>query len=170
MTQPKRFISDIALIRATSRRLAENTRFKTRDYLLHQAVANLFGDRPDRGYLFYEIGRRKDRTAELLVLSDRPPTEGLPEVSPWQITRLRTKPFIVRLPSGAVLDFEIRVNATVVRTTARGRKGGRVRRKRRVDVWDALWGEHRDTDRTRDDVYAEYLGRKLAAADRKSVV
>lgn len=136
-------------------------RFKTRDYVLHQAVADLFGDRPDRGYLFYELGPRTDRTASLLILSTDPPDDSLPTTSPSRLLGIRSKQFELGVPHGTPLDFEIRLNATVVQTTT---TGGSRRTKRRCDVWDAVWGGNHDTPKTPDDVYGDYLKRKLSGA------
>lgn len=137
-------------------------RFKTREYVLHQAVADLFGDRADRGYLFYELGPRADEVARVLILSADSPARSLPGSSPSRLVDLRTTDFSLPVPAGTLLDFEIRLNATAVQTTT-DEKTGRSK-KRRCDVWDALWGADRNTPRTPDDVYGEFLGRKLSGS------
>lgn len=130
-------------------------RGSTRDYLLHQLVADLFPDRPDRGYLFRET-RPRPCGAELLVLSEVPPR--LPEevpVHPWGCAvDVRSKPFAPRLKVGMVLDFEARVNATRVVTLPDGTK-------KRVEIWNAVVAADREDPRTPHDIYREWLARKL---------
>jgi CRISPR system Cascade subunit CasE len=130
----------------------------TREYLLHQLVADLFPDRPDRGYLFRET-RPRPCGAELLVLSDVAPRDiGEIPVHPWGCAvDLASKPFEVHIASGTELDFEIRMNATRVVT---GTEGG----KKRRDVWDAVFQADRNDPRSPHDVYGDYLARKLAGA------
>jgi CRISPR system Cascade subunit CasE len=133
-------------------------RGSTREYLLHQLVADLFPDRPDRGYLFRET-RPRPCGAELLVLSEAPPRppEEVP-VQPWGCAvDVRSKPFTPRLSAGMVLDFEARVNATREVTALDGTK-------KRVEIWNAVFaGDHNDP-RTPHDVYREWLARKLEGA------
>jgi CRISPR system Cascade subunit CasE len=128
----------------------------TAEYLTHQLVADLFGDRADRGYL-YRVTTERPGGVEVLVLSDRAPLspEGLP-IRDWGAALdVQSKPFAPALTGGQALDFEIRLNATqVVTDPATGRK-------RRTDAWEAVWQADKQTPRTPHDVYGEYLQRKL---------
>lgn len=148
-------------------------RGSSEEYLVHQAVADLFGDRPDgdRGYLYRVVERRRNER-DVLVLSREAPLP-LEEVAfrPWLgITGLEHRPFDPALRTGQPLDFQVRVNATRVvtdpeRTDARGRP-----KKQRFDVWDRVWGAEPETRRTPADVYGEWLTRQLAgAAEVRSV-
>lgn len=132
------------------------TRGASHEYLAHQLVADLFGDRDDRGYL-YRITResRDRREVQALVLSRDEPLTGAPE-RPWGCVRtVESKPFVPVLRSGDLLDYEIRINATAVVTGSTGTK-------RRTDVWDAVFAADRNDPRTPHEVYAAYLKRKLA--------
>lgn len=134
-------------------------RGSTREYLLHQFVADLFPDRPDRGYLFRET-RPRPCGAEVLVLSTGAPREmdEIP-VHPWGCAvDVRSKPFAPRLEPGMVLDYEVRVNATRC-VPVPGRKRGR-----REEIWNAVWRPERETPRTPDDVYRQWMARKLESA------
>ncbi len=134
---------------------ARAPRGSTREYLLHQLVADLFPDRPDRGYLFRET-RPRPCGAELLVLSEAPPRspEEVP-VHPWGCAvDVRSKPFAPRLAAGMALDFEARVNATRDVTSPDGTK-------KRVEIWNAVFAADRRDSRTPHDIYQEWLARKL---------
>ncbi len=137
----------------------------TAEYITHQLVADLFGDRDDRGYLFRVI-RERPGGVEALVLSARAPlpAERLP-VRDWGATLdVQSKPFAPVLEAGQPLDFEIRLNATrVVTDPASGRK-------HRTDVWEAVWRADKENfANTPHAVYGEYLMRKLeGAAEVKS--
>jgi CRISPR system Cascade subunit CasE len=137
----------------------EAERRSTAPYLVHQAVADLFGDRDDRGYL-YRITAERPGTAEVLVLSRVPPLASERVASPThrRAERVESKPFAPALRPGQSLDFEIRLNATRVvtdRTTGS---------KHRTDVWEAVWRADRETPRTPHEVYGDYLRRKLEGA------
>lgn len=130
----------------------------TAEYLSHQLVADLLGDREDRGYL-YRITRERPGGVEALILSvDAPlPPDRLP-VRDWGTTvDLQSKAFAPALRPGRQLDFEVRLNATRVVTDAAGRK-------RRTDVWEAVWRADKDTNRTPHEIYGAYLSRKLQDA------
>lgn len=128
----------------------------TAGYTLHQLVADLFGDREDRGYLFRTM-TESPRDARVLILSDDPPNDDIPERDWGDIRRVETKEYDVPFREDQLLDYEVRINATRVVTQPSGRK-------KRVDVWDAVFAEDRETELTPHDVYAEYLGRRLKDA------
>lgn len=121
-------------------------------YIVHQLVADMFGDRNDRGYL-YRVTNRAPREAEVLVLSDTVPKPG--PIREWGSTAgLETRNFGPDLRSGSLLDFEIRINATQTVTQPDGRK-------KRVDIWDAVFAEDREIARSPHELYAAYLARRL---------
>jgi len=146
--QPPLFFSEVRLG-------IGRVRFQSRAYTIHQVVADLFGDRQGRGYLFYEIQEEPDRSSTL-ILSEDEPKQSLPPEAPGSVERVRTKSYELDVAPGTTLDYEIRLNATRV-VTEEGKK-------RRVDVWDAVWKESKNTRRTPHGVYAEYLSRKLQDA------
>jgi CRISPR-associated protein Cas6/Cse3/CasE subtype I-E len=150
-------MSDPTLSRALLR--LKPARGWTWEYLTHQLVADLFGDRSDRGYL-YRVTRERPGGVEVLVLSaDSPlPPDRLP-VRDWgAAVDVQSKPFLPDLIAGQSLDFEIRLNATQVVTDEHAG------RKQRTDVWEAVWRADKQTSRTPNDVYGEYLRRKLEDA------
>lgn len=125
-------------------------------YVTHQLVADLFGDRDDRGYL-YRVLSRAPREAEVLVLSDRvPATEPAPR--DWgAVAGVQSREYDFMPSPGQKLDYEIRINATCVVTDEQGKKS-------RMDVWDAAFREDRQTERTPHDVYREYLARRVGSS------
>lgn len=125
------------------------------EYITHQLVADLLGVREDRGYLYRVTRESRDRTqVEVLVLSHGSPVDS-PPPRPWgEVRRVESKPFAPVIPPGTLLDYEIRLNATTVVTESNGKK-------RRTDVWDAMFAADRDDPRSPDEVYAAYLRRKL---------
>lgn len=126
-------------------------------YIVHQLVADLFAD-GDRQHL-YRVTARAPGRAHVLVLSAVPPNDGV-SGHPWgSATQLETKAFDPELQRGMVLDYEIRVNATRIVTYADGKK-------KRKDVWDAVFEADRDDRRSPHDVYRAYLDRKLQGAAR----
>lgn len=127
----------------------------SQEYITHQLIADLFGDRDDRGYLYRVMKESRDRRAvTALVLSHDPPGDDTPS-RPWgSIRRVERKPFAPVLQPGAVLDYEIMLNATTVVTEPSGRK-------QRTDIWDAIFAADRNDPRTPHEVYAAYLQRKL---------
>lgn len=136
-------------------------------YLVHQAVADLFGDRAagDRGYLYRVTGRRGSER-EVLVLS---PDEPLPleriTFRPWiGVTGLESKPFAPALRAGQALDFQVRVNATRVVTFPDELTEAGDPKKRRFDVWDAARYAKSETTPDPEDAYREWLGRQLKGA------
>lgn len=136
---------------------AERERRTTIPYLIHQAVADLFGDRDDRGYLFRVLGEWQDG-ANVLVLSAGAPlaTERVAGPEHRRAVHVESREFAPALAPGDLLDFEIRLNATqVVTDTATGRKV-------RTDVWEATWRADPDTPCTPHEVYGAYLRRKLS--------
>ncbi len=138
-----------------SRGGGEAERRSTEAYLIHQAVADLFGDRDGRGYL-YRVTGESPGEREVLVLSHAPPrtVAELPSPAHRRARQLRSKLFDPELTSGQLLDFEIRINATQVVTQLNGKK-------QRTDVWEAVWKADKQTPRTPHEVYGEYLQRKL---------
>lgn len=122
-------------------------------YVIHQLVADLFGERDDRGYL-YRVLSRAPREAEVLILSDEEP-DRRPPVREWGgAVRVESRPYDFVPEAGQPLDYEIRLNATRVVTDEEGRKS-------RTDVWDAAWREDPETPLTPHDVYREYVERRL---------
>jgi CRISPR system Cascade subunit CasE len=129
------------------------------EYLTHQAVADLFGDRPDRGYLFRPLAEWPGG-ADVLVLSRGSPLapERLPQRPHGRAVRVQSKAYAPELRVGQLLDFELRINATRVVTDPETGK------KYRTDVWEAVWRADRGTAVTPHSVYGEYLARKLSGA------
>lgn len=133
-------------------------RGSSHEYIAHQLVADLFGDRDDRGYLYRVTRQSRDgRETQVLTLSRDVPTERVPERSWGRIRSVEHKPFAPIIHVGDLLDYEVRINATTVVTEESGRK-------RRTDVWDSVFSANRDDPRTPHDVYGAYLGRKLEGA------
>lgn len=143
-------MSDLVLSRAALRMTVQ--RGYNEPYIIHQLVADLFGDRDDRGYL-YRVVSRAPREANVLVLSRAEPTPG-PERAWGRTSGLESRAYDPELEAGQHLDYEIRINATRVVTQDDGSKP-------RFDVWDVVFEEEPDTERTPHDVYHEYLKRKL---------
>jgi CRISPR system Cascade subunit CasE len=139
----------------------EAERRSTAPYLIHQAVADLFGERADRGYL-YRVTADYPGGAEVLVLSHAPPlpVAELPSPEHRRAQRVRSKPFDPELTAGQRLDFEIRINATQVVTGPDLDRNGESKKHRR-DAWEAVWQADKQTPRTPHEVYGEYLQRKL---------
>jgi CRISPR system Cascade subunit CasE len=138
----------------------DNERRSTAAYFIHQAVADLFGKRPDRGYLYRVTAEREEQGKyEVLILSeDEPlPLGELPSPSHRRAEWIKSKPFVPQLVSGQLLDFEIRINATRVVTQPDGKK-------QRKDIWEAVWQPDKETPHTPHHVYGEYLARKLVGA------
>lgn len=126
----------------------------TLDYTAHQMIANWFGDRSDRGYLF-RADAFDGRNATLMVLSEHePPLEDERPNQFGDVIELRTRPYSLNVKEGDLLDLDLRMNAT--RTDGQTRK--------RADVWMAVWEKDPDTPRSPEDVYREYLARKLDGA------
>lgn len=122
-------------------------------YVTHQLVADLFGDRDDRGYL-YRVLSRAPKQAEVLILSDERP-ESQPPVREWgRAVRIESRAYDFVPEAGQPLDYEIRLNATCVVTDKNGRKS-------RTDVWDAVFREDPDSPLSPHEVYREYLSRRL---------
>lgn len=138
-------------------------RGSTREYLLHQLVADLFPEGPERGYLFRQT-RERPAGAEVLVLSAQPPRplDEVP-VREWGCAvDVRSKPFAPVLRAGMALDFEVRVNATrcLVRPD-----GGR----RREEIWNVVHAAQRlpgapCDPRSPHEVYRAWMERALASA------
>ena len=125
----------------------------TREYLVHQLVADLFSDQPGRGYL-YRVTEERPGGVEVLVLSgEAPGAAAARPVRDWGCAlSVTSKPFEPKLVANQLLDFEIRVNAT---TSVAGR---------RKDVWDAVFAENRDDPRSPSEVYQSFLARRLEGA------
>jgi len=127
----------------------------SQEYITHQLIADLFGDRDDRGYLYRVMRESRDRrVVTALVLSHDPPRDVTP-YRPWgSIRRVERKPFAPVIQPGTLLDYEIRLNATTVVTEPSGRK-------RRTDIWDAVFAADRGDRRSPHEVYVAYMQRKL---------
>ncbi len=129
----------------------------TAEYITHQLVADLFGDRPDRGYL-YRVIRERPGGVEVLVLSEAAPLaiDHLPQRDWGEAIEVQSKPFAPALEVDQPLDFEIRLNATQVVTDPVSAK------KRRTDAWEAVWrADKKNVANTPHAVYGDYLQRKL---------
>lgn len=128
----------------------------TRSYLVHQAVCGLFGSFDERPYL-YRSDECRDNVETVLVLSTEDPRRvSRPSGHLWfELEALETKRFPDALPQGARFDFELRLNAT---KDLPGRPGTR---SKRVDVWEAVWRDNRETPVEPHDVYRSYLQRRL---------
>lgn len=134
-------------------------RGSTRDYLLHQLVADLFPDGPERGYLFRQT-RERPGGAEVLVLSAAPPRalDDVP-VREWGCAvDVRSKPFAPALHAGMALDYEVRVNATRCLVRPDSDRG------RREEIWNAVWRADPRTPQSPHDVYRAWMERALAGA------
>lgn len=154
-------MSNLTLSRATlqiRRGGGEAERRSTGPYLIHQAVADLFGDRATRGYL-YRVTAEWPGGVDALILSHVPPLSLAQLTSPEhrRATRVESKSFAPELVPDQPLDYEIRLNATRVVTRPDGKK-------QRTDVWEAVWQPDRNTPRSPHEVYGEYLARKLDGA------
>lgn len=138
-------------------------RRSTAPYLVHQSVADLFGDREDRPYL-YRVTAEWPGGREILVLSTVPPMTPAEMVSPphRKVVRVESRPYCPHLVVGQRLDFEIRINATTLVSNHLGERGAsRTNTKQRKDVWEAVWQGDRRTPLTPAEVYRGYLARKL---------
>lgn len=133
------------------------TRGATRGYLLHQLVADLFGQYEKRPFLYRSDGSDGPRTTAIVLSSKAPIDASDHRGSPaGSILKVESKPFELSVPVGTLLDFEIRINAT---KDVRQDNGS----TRRTDIWEA------ERERTSEpgamaDVYAAYLGRKLTGS------
>ncbi|MEX2609313.1 MAG: type I-E CRISPR-associated protein Cas6/Cse3/CasE [Gemmatimonadota bacterium] len=140
---------------------ARAARGATRPYLVHQLVADLFGEFERRPFLYREQ-ESKGTSQTVLILSSTAPLapEEVPVRDVGVVRSIRSKPFVVDVPPGTMLDFEIRLNATKDVPTSKGA------RSKRMDVWEAVWQEHPETTRSPEQVYGEYLQRKLDGAGK----
>ena len=154
-------MSSLFFSRATTV-LAENRdqadRGATRPYVVHQLVADLFGQYDERPFL-YRPERSEGTSQPVLILSRQPPLEvdEVPGRTFGSVRSVKTKPFDLNVPGGTRLDFEIRLNATKDVRLDSGRT-------KRTDVWEAVWQANPDTSQTPVHVYQEYLARKLEGA------
>jgi CRISPR system Cascade subunit CasE len=124
------------------------------EYVLHQLVGDWFGDYDGRDYV-YRVTESEGSRFRVLVLSRRAPLHSRVQRSYGSSWDIQSKAYALTLAQGQPLDYEIRLNATRIVTDA-------ARRKRRRDVWDAVFAEDREDPRSPDVVYAQYLSRKLA--------
>jgi CRISPR system Cascade subunit CasE len=164
-------VSDLHLTRARIAldRPPVHERGATAEYLLHQAIADLFGDRGDRGYVWRELARTGGH-ADALVLSAGAPDPDAGGRMPRHrhVVSLVTKRFRPDLAAGQRLDFEVRVNATrVVTTPAQPADLMDVEtprpRKQRQDVWDVVFAGGPDDAVRMADVYTAWLRSQLGA-------
>lgn len=132
------------------------TRGYSLPYIQHQLVADLFPQRDDRGYLYRVVREEVGRTT-VLVLSHDSPRDRFPEHDWGGVETVESKPYTLEIPSDTVLDYEMRINATRVVTDPDGRK-------RRVDVWDAVFASEDAESQSPHGVYGDYLARKLEGA------
>lgn len=144
----------------------------TAEYLLHQAVADLFGNRGDRGYVWRQLAADA-RGADVLILSTTAPdpTAGDRMPSHRRVRSVVSRPFRPDLRAGQQLDFELRVNATrVVSTPAEPADIMDVEapkaHKRRFDVWDVVFATGPAPTVSMVDVYATWLRAQLESVAR----
>jgi len=129
----------------------------TAPYLIHQAIADLFGDRPDRGYLFRVLRDESPEVVALVVSQDQPlPVERLRSPDHRQAVHVESKPYAPALYPGQHLDFELRVNAV------RQKVDEQTHKTLRTDLWDAVWGADPETRLTPHEVYGAWLANKLS--------
>jgi CRISPR system Cascade subunit CasE len=142
----------------------EAERRSTAPYLIHQSVADLFGDRPDRGYL-YRVVEEHPGWRELLVLSDAPPLclEEVRSPDHRRAISIESRAYEPQLSAGQLLDYEIRVNATQVRRGPELDRNGKPRQHRH-DVWELVWQAERSTPCTPHAVYGGWLATQLEGA------
>lgn len=147
-------MSDLFLSRASL--ALQVTRGFNDTYITHQLIADLFGDREDRGFL-YRVTKTDGRRVESLVLSEDRPVPPASTRAWGRLVDLETRLYDVSLRKGQVVDYEVRINATRVRTDPTGKK-------KRLDVWDAVLAEDQDTELNQNSVYGAYLERKLTGS------
>jgi CRISPR system Cascade subunit CasE len=142
---------NLAIAKATL--IPKPARGFTEAYIVHQLIADLFPETPDRPYLYRVTEQERSRTTALVLAStDVRRMEQIPDRPYGQVVDVKTKAFVPRLRTSQRLDFEIRINAT---TSVDGR---------RKEVWDAALQADPSTGETRDSVYRDYLSRKLEGA------
>lgn len=131
---------------------AKRVRGSSNGYLIHQLIADLFGDRDARGYLYRAETTERGTSAIILSQSEPQDQRG----RPWgTIHNLASRPFEPALDRAQIVDYEIAINATrVVTDPDNGSKS-------RVDVWDAVFAANRDDTRSPADLYRQYLQRRL---------
>jgi len=139
----------------------EAERRSTAPYLMHQAVADLFGQQERREHL-YRVVREWPGGRDLVVLSTTQPSsvEALPSPAHRRATMVESRSYDPAFSSDQLLDFELRINATAVVTTG-DPSGIGTRRKQRVDVWESVWGHNKKTEESPGSIYGQYLRRKL---------
>lgn len=156
------FLSRVEVLPSTPQFAHRGT---SREYMIHQSVADLFGDQDERCYLWRELSKYSD-VARVLVLSSRPVHSELRDVaSPQcQFHIQASKPFLAELRTGQRLDFELRANATrVVSTPASGQAPGAAPRNQKIrrDIWDVRFAAGMDREIAMADVYGDWLQRQL---------
>jgi CRISPR system Cascade subunit CasE len=165
-------ISDRHLTRACIKlaRPPAQERGVTLEYIVHQSIADLFGDRSDRGYVWRLLARTPDSAEALLLSSTAPDPAAGGRMPPHRrVASLITKPFRPELQAGQRLDFEIRVNATRVVTTPGAPPDlmdvlPPAPRKQRHDVWDVVFAGAPDESVCMADVYSAWLRSQLGEA------
>lgn len=133
----------------------------TAPYFVHQAVADLFGDRDERGYL-YRVTEEWPGGREVLILSDTQPQDVNDVTSPAhrRAERVESRVFNPQLTVGQLIDYEVRVNATQVRRGPDLDRSGRPRQHRH-DVWEIVWQANKSTPVTPSNVYGKWLANQL---------
>lgn len=142
----------------------EQERRSTAPYFIHQAVADLFGDRPQRSYL-YRVTAEWPGGRDVLILAGVHPCGASDVASPdhRRASGIETRSYDPRFVVGQVLDYEVRVNATRVRRGPDLDANGKPKLHRH-DVWELVWRADRDTPRTPHEVYGEWLAAQLEGA------
>lgn len=124
----------------------------TEPYVVHQLVAELFGEQDARPYVYRVLDG--EPAGRVLVLSSVAPSAEPVDRVFGTVSRVESKPFAPDLRSGQRLDYEIRVNAT------------RSVNRRRTDLWDAIRESDPNTEITPHRAYGDFLARTLDAAAR----
>lgn len=142
----------------------EAERRSTAPYFVHQAVADLFGNRSERGYLYRVTGESPGERDVLILSHARPqPLDALPSPEHRRVTEVQSKPFDPQFSPGQILDYEVRVNATRALRGPELDRNGKPRQHRH-DVWELVWQADKETKRTPHEVYGEWLKRQLEGA------
>lgn len=143
--------------------VGEQERGATRGYLVHQAVASLFGQYDSRPYLYRSDANSLDGSETILVLSSLVPRMEVGHGKGLMVSSLETTRYPDGFTEGTQLDFEILLNATKDLAQTHGKRSSR------VDVWESVWRSDKSTPLDPHSVYADYLQRRLAGLARIDV-
>ncbi len=135
----------------------------TRGYLVHQAVANLFGQYDSRPYLYRSDASSLDGSETILVLSSLLPCKEVAHGKGLVVSSLETTIYPDSFSEGTRLDFEILLNATKDIAQTRGKRSSR------IDIWESVWRSDKSTPLDPHSVYGDYLRRRLEGLARIEV-